>query len=68
MWKCYDMTAFGSYRYNMLEGDGNWEPGHFATPDRVARVDMSRAPESILVKEMLSEVHDRFYSSKRHAG
>ncbi len=66
MWKCYDMTAFGSYRYNMLEGDGNWVPGHFATPDRVARVDMSRVPEGIPVKEMLSEVHDRFYSSKPH--
>lgn len=55
--KCYDMEAFGRYRYNMLEDKGHWFPGAYASPERVARVQIERAPPGIPIREMLSETH-----------
>jgi len=64
MWKCYGMEGFGKYRYNMLEGEGHWVPGHFATPERVAKVDVTRVPDGIPLRQMLSEVHANLYQPK----
>lgn len=61
MLKCYDMEAFGKYRYNMFQEKGHWFPGRFATPENVARVDDSRAPRGIPLKRMLSEAHEALF-------
>jgi hypothetical protein len=57
MLKCYDMVDFGRYRYNMAEPGSEWYWGEFATDERLERVDMSRVPEGIPLKEMLRETH-----------
>jgi predicted aldo/keto reductase-like oxidoreductase len=64
MWKCYDMTDFGVYRYNMLEAKGHWFPGSYATPDLVARVDAAKAPPGIDVTALLAETHQALYRPK----
>lgn len=64
MWKCYDMLDFGRYRYNgMHEGD-RWAPGAFPTEERLAKIDMSRCPEGIPIKQMLKETHEALYKPK----
>jgi predicted aldo/keto reductase-like oxidoreductase len=64
MWKCYDQEAFGHYRYNMFQEKGDWFPGHYATPDRVAQIDQAASPVELDLKAMISETHDRFYKPK----
>lgn len=64
MLKCYDMEAFGKYRYNMFEGKGHWFTGHFATPENVDRVDESRIPPGLPLKEMLTWTHERLFVPK----
>lgn len=59
--KCYDMLDFGIYRYNMLKPDSEWFWGEFATDENLDRVDYSRAPEGIPLREMLSETHRALY-------
>lgn len=65
MWKCWDLEAFGHYRYNMLEAKGHWFPGGYATDEALARLDRSRWPAGIDVAALLAEAHARFYRSKR---
>lgn len=62
--KCYDMEAFGRYRYNMFEAKGHWFWGALATPENVAKVDESRAPPGVPLRRMLSEAHDAFYQPR----
>lgn len=64
MLKCYDMLAFGQYRYNMFEEKDHWFPGAMATPDNVARVDEGRAPAGVPLRAMLSETHDALFRPK----
>ena len=64
LWKCHGMRDFGIYRYNMLESKGHWFPGNFATPDRVALVDPTKAPAGIDVRALLTETHNEFYRPK----
>jgi len=65
MLKCYDMEAFGKYRYNMFEGKGHWFVGHYATPENVAKVDESKAPPGVPVKKLLTETHDALFVPKK---
>lgn len=64
MLKCYDMLAFGKYRYNMFQAKGHWFPGAFASPDNVARVDTSRVPPGVPLLEMLAETHQALFEPK----
>ena len=64
MLKCYDMEAFGKYRYNMFEGKGHWFVGNYASPENVAKVDVSRAPPGVPVQEMLTETHNALFVPK----
>jgi predicted aldo/keto reductase-like oxidoreductase len=64
MLKCYDMEAFGKYRYNMFDEKGHWFWGAFATPENVAKVDESRVPPGIPLKQMLTETHDALFVPK----
>lgn len=64
MLKCYDMLAFGRYRYNMFEDKGHWFPGAYATPERVLRVRAERAPPGVPLREMLTETHQALFVPK----
>ncbi len=64
MLKCYDMKDFGVYRYNMFQENDNWFQGAFATPDKLAKIDMSKCPTGIPLKELLSETHEALYKPK----
>jgi predicted aldo/keto reductase-like oxidoreductase len=59
--KCYDMEAFGKYRYNMFDAKGHWFWGAFATPENVARVEESRVPPGIPLQRLLTETHDALF-------
>lgn len=62
--KCYEMEAFGKYRYNMLEDKGHWFPGAYASPERVARVRVEKAPPGVPIREMLTETHKALFIPK----
>ena len=64
MWKCYDMLEFGQFRYNLFEPEHHWFAGTFATSDNVNKIDMSRVPQNIPLKEMVREAHEAFYKPK----
>lgn len=62
--RCYDMRAFGRYRYNMFSPGSEWFWGEFATEDNLARVDSSRFPPGVPVVEMLREAHRELHEPK----
>ncbi len=64
MLKCYDMKDFGRYRYNMAEPGDEWYWGEFATDANIEKIDMSRVPKNVPLKEMLRETHRELYQSK----
>jgi predicted aldo/keto reductase-like oxidoreductase len=64
MLKCYDMLDFGRYRYNMFTPGSDWFGGEYATPENIAKLDLSRVPDEIPVKEMLAETHAALYVHK----
>lgn len=61
LWKCYDMSSFGKYRYNSFEEKGHWLPGKMAFNENIGKVDFSRVPPGIPLKKMLAESHRKFY-------
>lgn len=61
MLRCYDMLAFGRYRYNMFEEKDHWFPGRFVSEEALAEVDLSRAPSNVPVLDLLREAHQAFY-------
>ncbi|MFW5886717.1 MAG: aldo/keto reductase [Bacteroidota bacterium] len=64
MWKCFDMDDFCSYRYNLFNPDHHWFQGNYATPENLDKIDVSRFPENIPVKELVREFHEKFYKDK----
>ena len=44
MLKCYDMSDFGRYRYNMSSPGSEWFWGEFATDENIEKIDRSRIP------------------------
>ncbi len=65
MLKCYDMVDFGRYRYNMFTPGSDWFGGEFATPENVAKLDLSRVPDDIPLRRMLAETHEALYVPKK---
>jgi predicted aldo/keto reductase-like oxidoreductase len=65
LWKCYDLEAFGFYRYNMLEAKGHWFPGGYANAEALARLDRAKWPPGVDVAALLGEVHAKFHRGKR---
>ena len=61
LWKCYDMSEFGKYRYKAFEDKGHWFPGKKAFKENVNKIDLSKVPSNIPLKEMLKEAHKEFY-------
>lgn len=64
MLKCYDMKSFGLYRYNMFSPGNDWVPGDYATPENVAKVDVSRAPPGFPLRELLTETHRELFQPR----
>ncbi|HSO84975.1 MAG TPA: aldo/keto reductase [Draconibacterium sp.] len=65
LWKCYDMSDFGKYRYMTFEEKGHWLPGKHAFNDNIEKVDFSKVPANIPLKKMLAESHREFYVPPR---
>ncbi len=66
LWKCYDLKEYARYRYNLLQSKGHWFPGKFATPENIAQIDSSKAPEGIPLKKLLAETHEKLFDSGKH--
>ncbi|WP_430972653.1 aldo/keto reductase [Sunxiuqinia rutila] len=64
LWKCYDMKAFGEYRYNMFQEKDHWFPGQFPTEENLQQIDLSRCPEGIPIAELIRETHEGLYRPK----
>ncbi len=62
LWKCYDMSDFGKYRYKAFEDKGHWFPGKKAFKDKVKEIDCSKVPADIPLKKLLTEAHKEFYT------
>jgi len=62
LWKCYDMNVYGKYRYKIFQQKGHWFPGVYAFNSNINKIDMSRVPSNIPLKEMLSETHKELYT------
>lgn len=61
LWKCYDMSEFGKYRYKIMSSDNHWLPGGYAFNAKIQNIDYTNVPESIPLKEMLLETHRKLY-------
>jgi predicted aldo/keto reductase-like oxidoreductase len=64
MSKCFGMSEFGRYRYNMFQPNSEWFWGEFATDERLAQIDRSRIPEGVPLIEMLRETHRELFKPK----
>ncbi len=62
MWKCYDMLDFGIYRYKELRTLNHWFPGLMATSENIDKIDLSKVPDNIPLKEMLIELHEAIFT------
>ena len=58
------MKSFGLYRYNMFSPGNDWVPGDYATPENVAKVDVSRAPPGVPLRELLTETHRELFQPR----
>ncbi len=61
LWKCYDMSEFGKYRYKTFEDRNHWLPGELAFKENIEKIDLSKVPANIPLKKMLAESHNQFY-------
>ncbi len=59
--KAFDMKDFAKYRYNMLLPNDNWYRGNFPDEQNMKRIDMSKCPEDVPLKEMILETHNAIY-------
>lgn len=64
LWKCYDMSSFGKYRYKTFEEKSHWLPGLQAFNSNIDKIDLSKVPANIPLKKMLAESHREFYESQ----
>ncbi len=61
LWKCYDMSSFGKYRYKTFEDRSHWLPGEQAFKAHIEKIDLTKVPENIPLKKLLAEAHRKFY-------
>jgi hypothetical protein len=61
LWKCYDMSNFGKYRYKTFEERSHWLPGEMAFNHNLNNLDLSKVPAGIPLKQLLAEAHNEFY-------
>ena len=60
--KCYDMEAFGRYRYNMVRPGDEWFAGEFATAENLDKVRYERAPPGLPLRQLLAETHAALFT------
>ncbi len=65
LWKCYDLLDYARYRYKELKTPNHWVPGVFATPDAIDKIDFSKVPAHIPLKDLLNEIHEAFYQAPK---
>ena len=61
LWKCYDMSSFGKYRYKTFEEKSHWLPGEMAFNHHLEKLDQSKVPAEIPLRKILAEAHKEFY-------
>ncbi|MGE0019396.1 MAG: aldo/keto reductase [Draconibacterium sp.] len=61
LWKCYDMSSFGKYRYKTFEERSHWLPGEMAFNHHLEKLDQSKIPAEIPLRNILAEAHKEFY-------
>jgi len=61
LWKCYDMKEYAKYRYKIFEQKGHWFPGVLPTAENISKIDVSKIPPNIPLKEMLAETHRELF-------
>lgn len=61
LWKCYNMSGYGKYRYKTMGENSHWLPGGFAFNTKIEEVDFSKVPAEIPLKKMLKETHRQLY-------
>jgi len=61
LWKCYDLLDFAKYRYKELKTPNHWVPGVFATPEAIDKIDFSKVPSDLPLREILTELHNALY-------
>ena len=49
------MSEFGKYRYKTFGDNSHWLQGSFAFDTNIEKIDYSKVPENIPLKEMLKE-------------
>ena len=64
LWKCYNMSEYGKYRYKIFELNDHWLPGRYASDENISKIDLSRVPKNIPLKQMLKETHLKLYTPK----
>ncbi len=64
--EAYDMSEYGRFRYNMLEGQGHWFPGNFAFKCTECGDCLPRCPEKLDIPKLLFETHDRLFDKKAY--
>ncbi|NOR75164.1 MAG: aldo/keto reductase [Draconibacterium sp.] len=62
LWKCYDMKVYGKYRYKIFQQKDHWFPGRYASDENISKIDCSKVPKNIPLKEMLAETHKELYT------
>ena len=58
----YEMTDYGKFRYNMLEGKGHWFPGTFAFHCTECGDCLPRCPENLDIPRLLKETHKKLFN------
>jgi predicted aldo/keto reductase-like oxidoreductase len=61
LWKCYDMSSFGKYRYKTFEEKSHWLPGEMAFDYHLNKLNLAKVPEGIPLRQLLAEAHREFY-------
>lgn len=61
LWKCYDMSGYGKYRYKVFLQKSHWYPGLLPTSGNLSKIDTAKIPANIPLKAMLTETHKEMH-------
>ncbi|WP_297090904.1 aldo/keto reductase [uncultured Draconibacterium sp.] len=57
LWKAYDMIDYARYRYKVFKEKSHWFPGELPNEENLDKLDLSKVPPNIPLKELLAETH-----------
>lgn len=61
LWKAYDMIDYARYRYKIFEAKSHWFPGNLPTQNNIAKIDTTKIPANIPLKQLLAKTHKELY-------